>query len=79
MIALKDLFNRFNSENVMTEEEFPTSNGGTDLRANYILNSKVVGIEEADALLLVGTNPRFEAAALNARIRKAYVSFRIFK
>ncbi|PAV69139.1 hypothetical protein WR25_05790 [Diploscapter pachys] len=73
MTALKDLFNRFNSENVMTEEEFPTSNGGTDLRANYILNNKVVGIEEADALLLVGTNPRFEAAALNARIRKAFL------
>ena len=41
-------------------------------RANYIFNSSIAGIEEADALLLVGTNPRHEAAVLNARIRKQW-------
>ena len=39
-------------------------------RAGYIFNSTITGIEEADAILLVGTNPRLEAPVLNARIRK---------
>lgn len=42
----------------------------SDLRSNYLLNSRIVGIEEADVLLLVGTNPRYEAPLFNARIRK---------
>uniref|UniRef100_A0AAF5CQ86 NADH-ubiquinone oxidoreductase 75 kDa subunit, mitochondrial n=1 Tax=Strongyloides stercoralis TaxID=6248 RepID=A0AAF5CQ86_STRER len=74
MIALKDLFNKLNSENIYTEDYFPTSSGGTDIRANYIMNDKIAGIEEADALLLVGTNPRYEAPVLNARIRKTYLA-----
>ena len=44
----------------------------TDLRSNYLLNSGIAGIEQSDALLLVGTNPRYEAPLLNARIRKAW-------
>lgn len=71
MLALKDLFNRFNSEQLCTEHEFPTGSGGSDLRQNYIFNNGIAGVEECDALLLVGTNPRFEAPVLNARIRKA--------
>uniref|UniRef100_A0A0K0EU34 NADH-ubiquinone oxidoreductase 75 kDa subunit, mitochondrial n=1 Tax=Strongyloides venezuelensis TaxID=75913 RepID=A0A0K0EU34_STRVS len=74
MIALKDLFNRLNSENVYSEDHFPTSSGGIDLRANYVMNDKITGIEEADVLLLVGTNPRYEAPVLNSRIRKTYLS-----
>ncbi|WP_278924692.1 molybdopterin-dependent oxidoreductase, partial [Pseudophaeobacter profundi] len=46
---------------------------GTDLRSNYLLNTKIAGVEEADWILLIGTNPRFEAPLFNARIRKAYV------
>ncbi len=41
-------------------------------RENYLFNSKINGIEESDLILLIGTNPRFEATMLNARIRKAY-------
>ena len=41
-----------------------------DLRASYTLNPTILGIEDCDALLLVGTNPRIEAPLLNARIRK---------
>ncbi len=41
-------------------------------RASYLFNSTVEGIEQADAVLLVGTNPRLESAVLNARIRKRY-------
>ena len=46
----------------------------TSLRENYIFNSKINGIEETDLILLIGTNPRFEATILNARIRKAYLN-----
>jgi len=41
-------------------------------RASYLFNTGVAGIDEADAILLVGTNPRLESAVLNARILKAY-------
>ncbi|KAI4831842.1 hypothetical protein KUCAC02_001361 [Chaenocephalus aceratus] len=46
---------------------------GTDLRSNYLLNSRIAGIEECDLLLLVGTNPRYEAPLFNARIRKSWL------
>ncbi len=42
-------------------------------RINYIFNSTINGIESSDLILLIGTNPRFEATILNARIRKAYI------
>ena len=42
-------------------------------RMNYIFNSTINGIDESDFILLIGTNPRFEATILNARIRKTYV------
>ena len=42
----------------------------TDLRSNYLLNTKIQGVENADQILLIGTNPRFEAPLFNARIRK---------
>jgi NADH-quinone oxidoreductase subunit G len=41
-------------------------------RAGYLFNSTIAGIERADALLIVGSNPRREAAVLNARIRKRW-------
>ena len=41
-------------------------------RASYIFNPTIEGIEEADAVLIVGSNPRFEASVLNARIRKRW-------
>jgi len=44
------------------------------IRENYLFNSKINGIEETDLILLVGTNPRFEATMLNARIRKAFLN-----
>jgi NADH-quinone oxidoreductase subunit G len=42
-------------------------------RASYIFNATIAGIEDADALLIVGSNPRREAAVLNARIRKRFL------
>ncbi len=43
-------------------------------RENYIFNSSINGIEEADLIFLIGTNPRYEATILNARIRKSYLN-----
>jgi len=50
----------------------------TDLRSNYLLNSPIASVEEADLLLLVGTNPRFEAPLYNTRIRKRCHIFSVF-
>jgi len=43
-------------------------------RRNYIFNSSLNGIEESDLIILVGTNPRYEATILNARIRKSFLN-----
>src|SRR3546814_2609003 len=43
-------------------------------RAGYLFNSTIAGIERADALLIVGSNPRLEAAVLNSRIRKRWLT-----
>ena len=45
----------------------------TSLRENYLFNSSINGIEDSDLILMIGTNPRFEATMVNARIRKAYL------
>ncbi|TGZ72876.1 hypothetical protein CRM22_001826 [Opisthorchis felineus] len=71
LTTLKDLLNRLNSELCCTEESFPSDS--VDLRSNYLFNSHIAGIEEADLVLLVGTNPRFEAPLLNARLRKCWI------
>lgn len=75
LVAVKDLLNRLGSELLSTEQKFPTADGtsGTDLRSNYLLNSSIASVEEADLVLLVGTNPRYEAPLLNTRLRKGYV------
>ena len=46
----------------------------TSKRENYIFNASINGIEEADLIFLIGTNPRYEATLLNARIRKSYLN-----
>jgi NADH-quinone oxidoreductase subunit G len=42
-------------------------------RASYLFNSTVAGIDEADAIMVIGSNPRVEAPVLNARIRKRWL------
>ncbi|OQV22638.1 NADH-ubiquinone oxidoreductase 75 kDa subunit, mitochondrial [Hypsibius exemplaris] len=73
LVVLKDLLNRLGCETLCTEEAFPMNAAGTDVRSNYLLNTKITGVEEADLVILIGTNIRFEAPVLNARIRKAYL------
>ncbi len=46
---------------------------GEGPRESWLFNSTIMGLDEADALLLIGTNPRLEAAVLNARIRKNWL------
>jgi NADH-quinone oxidoreductase subunit G len=46
-------------------------------RAGYLFNSTIAGIDEADAILLVGTNPRHEATMINTRIRRAVFERRV--
>ena len=75
MVALKDLVNKLGSENLALDQPSgsqPIAHG-IDVRSNYLFNSKIWGVEEADAMLIVGTNTRHEAAVLNARIRKQWL------
>jgi NADH-quinone oxidoreductase subunit G len=44
-----------------------------DSRSRYLMNTTIADLESVDALLLVGTNPRWEAPLINARIRKRYL------
>jgi NADH-quinone oxidoreductase subunit G len=77
IFALKDLMTRLGVVNLDCRQDgaaFDPSWG----RASYLFNSTIAGIESADALLLVGTNPRREAAVLNARIRKHWRASRNF-
>lgn len=73
LIAMKDLINSFGSDLLSTEQKFPLHGAGIDLRTNYLLNNKINNIEEADVLLLIGCNPRYEAPIINIRIRKGYL------
>ena len=71
MFALKSLMANLGSANVDCRQD------GTKLdpafgRGSYIFNPTVAGLEEADAILIVGSNPRKEAPVLNARIRKRW-------
>lgn len=74
LVSLKDLLNRLGSEALCTEEIFPMDGAGTDLRSNYLLNTGLATIEEADLVLFIGTNPRFEAPLLNTRVRKSWIN-----
>ena len=71
MFALADLLAALGSRNIDCRQD------GAKLdptlgRASYVFNATIEGIERADVILLVGTNPRLEAPVLNARIRKRW-------
>ncbi|MEM9574946.1 MAG: NADH-quinone oxidoreductase subunit NuoG, partial [Pseudomonadota bacterium] len=71
MYAMKELLASLGSSSVDCRQDgaaLDPKNG----RASYVFNPTIEGIEEADAILIVGSNPRFEASVLNARIRKAF-------
>jgi len=72
MTALKDLLASLGSKNTDCRQE--GSHVDPSVRASYIFNTTIAGIEDADALLIIGSNPRIEAPVLNARIRKRYLA-----
>jgi NADH-quinone oxidoreductase subunit G len=72
MFALKSLFAKLGSANIDCRQD------GSKLhpkfgRASYLFNSTIAGVDQADAIFIVGSNPRHEAAVLNARIRKRWL------
>ena len=71
MFALKDLLGRLGVKSLDCRQDGAKLNPAAG-RASYLFNSGIAGIDQADAILLVGTNPRLEAAVLNARILKRW-------
>ncbi len=70
MFALKGLMSALGSSNIDCRQNGAPLGGE---RSSYLFNTTIAGIEDADALLLVGSNPRTEAPILNARIRKRWI------
>ena len=72
LYIFKEFFNKtLGSQNIESRNDHSYLN--PEKRENYLFNSSINGIEEADFIFLLGTNPRFEATILNARIRKSYL------
>jgi len=71
MLALKDLMMALGSPNLDCRQDGAKLESGT--RAGYLFNTTIAGIEAADAALLIGANPRWEAAMVNARLRKRFL------
>lgn len=71
MFALKTLFGKLGSGNLDCRQDGAKIGGP---RASYLFNSTIAGIDEADALLIIGSNPRIESAVMNARIRRNWLA-----
>ncbi len=72
IFALKKLMENLGSKNFdcrLNGEKLSSKD-----RSSYLFNTSIAGIEEADALLIIGVNPRLDAPILNARIRKRFLS-----
>ncbi|KAB2941083.1 MAG: NADH-quinone oxidoreductase subunit NuoG [Hyphomicrobium sp.] len=71
LFALKDLLTRLGVSNLDCRQDGAKLDPALG-RSGYLFNSSIAGIDQADVILLVGTNPRLEAAVLNARILKRW-------
>ena len=71
MYALKELMSSLGSSNIDCRQDGAALDPSLG-RSSYLFNPTIQGIESADALLIIGANPRFEASVLNARIRKRF-------
>jgi NADH-quinone oxidoreductase subunit G len=71
MFALRELMRALGSPNMDCRQDGAAYDIST--RAAYIMNSGIAGIEDADAIVLIGTNPRHEGTLVNARIRKRWL------
>ena len=72
MVALKDLMAGLGVSAVECRQDGATLDAS--VRGAYLFNAGIAGIDQADVILLLGTNPRWEAPVLNARIRKRYLT-----
>ena len=71
MFALKDLLTRLEVKSLDCRQDGAKLSQALG-RAGYLFNTSIAGIDRADAILFVGTNPRLEAAVLNARILRRW-------
>jgi len=71
MKAFKDLMGSLGVKNIDCRQEGAKLSG---VRESYLFNTTIEGLEQADAILLIGTNPRLEAPLINARIRKRWLT-----
>jgi NADH-quinone oxidoreductase subunit G len=71
MLALKDLMTALGSSNLDCRQDGAKLD--PTVRASYLFNTTIAGIEQADAILIIGANPRWEAPLVNARIRKRWL------
>ncbi len=72
MMALKDLMTALGSQNTDCRQDGAKLDPAC--RAGYLFNSTIAGIDKAGVCLLIGSNPRREAAVLNARLRKRHLA-----
>jgi NADH-quinone oxidoreductase subunit G len=72
MTALKDLMSALGSANTDCRQDGTKLSAG--MRSGYLFNTTITGIDDADACLIIGSNPRLEAPIINARLRKRMVA-----
>jgi NADH-quinone oxidoreductase subunit G len=72
MALLKELMTSLGSRNLDCRQDGAKVDPAQ--RAGWLFNSTIAGIDQADALVLIGTNPRLESPVLNARIRKRWLA-----
>ncbi|MBF87424.1 MAG: NADH-quinone oxidoreductase subunit G [Pelagibacterales bacterium] len=78
MVSLLDLMKSLNVDNLdcrPRNSNMPISHNN---KASWLFNPTIRGIEESDLILMIGTEPRYEAAMLDARIRKVWLKNKIF-
>jgi len=73
IFALRQLMQALGSPNLDCRQDGAQLNPAFG-RGSYLFNATIAGIEDADAVLLIGSNPRREAPVLNARIRKRWLA-----
>ena len=75
MFALKSLFEKVGSPHIDCRQDGAKLTAKN--RASYIFNTTIAGIDEADAIIIIGSNPRIEAPVMNARIRRRYLNAQV--
>ncbi|WP_409433649.1 NADH-quinone oxidoreductase subunit NuoG [Litorimonas sp. RW-G-Af-16] len=74
MKALKDLMGQIGTTHIDCRQDGSLIGGSGAQRESYLFNSTIEGLEDANAVLLIGTNPRHEAPLINTRLRKAWIA-----